>query len=150
MAAASSPRKRRRYALLRLRRAESEAEPVSEINIIPVIDISLVLLVILFVTAPLLCVPNIPVDLPQAPEPESAEPAIALTLARDGALSLRSAAVPWEDLEAALSREIVRFPQSPVVLRVDQAVAYRHVARLLAAAKKAGAKNIAFGTKPPP
>ena len=43
-----------KFALLRLRRSQTEAEPVTEVNIIPVIDISLVLLVILFVTAPLL------------------------------------------------------------------------------------------------
>ena len=143
------PRKRRRYALSALRKDVPEARPVTEINIIPVIDISLVLLVILFVTAPLMSVPNIPVELPRAAQPKSTEPTIAVTLARGGELSLRSAAVRWEDLEAGLARELGRFPGSPVVLRVDQAAPYRQVARLLESAKKAGAKSIAFGTEPP-
>ena len=51
-----------RYSLLRLRHNQTEAEPVTEVNIIPVIDISLVLLVILFVTAPMLSYPNLPVN----------------------------------------------------------------------------------------
>ncbi|HAM34464.1 MAG TPA: biopolymer transporter ExbD [Elusimicrobia bacterium] len=141
-------RKRPSYALLRLRSLQSEAEPVTEVNIIPVIDISLVLLVILFVTAPILSVPNIPVDLPKAAVPESSDPTVAVTLLRDGTLSVRSAVVSWEGFEAALAREVKRFPGSAVVLRVDQAVPYRFVARLLSLSKKAGASRIAFGTAP--
>jgi biopolymer transport protein ExbD len=145
----AAARRRKRYALSRLGAGAPQAQPVTEINIIPVIDISLVLLVILFVTAPLMSVPNIPVELPRAAMPRSSEPSIFVTLARDGELSLRSAAVHWEDLEGGISRELRRFPGSPVVLRVDRAVPYRQVARLLGAAKKAGAQAIAFGTEPP-
>ena len=146
---APSARRRRRYGLLRLRSSETEAEPVSGINIIPVIDISLVLLVILFVTAPLLSVPNIPVVLPRSSQPQSAQATIPVTLTRDGELSLRAQPLAWGELDAALASEVGRRPSTPVVLRVDQAVPYRLVARLLAAAKKAGAREIAFGTTPP-
>ena len=70
-----------KYALLRMRANSPEPEPVTEVNIIPVIDISLVLLVILFVTAPLLAYPTLPVELP----PASALPRTAATLANPDA-----------------------------------------------------------------
>lgn len=137
-----------KYCLLKLRHNESEAEPVTEVNIIPVIDISLVLLVILFVTAPLLSYPNLPVDLPKAGAPESQEPAVTLTCTKEGRLSVRSADTKWEELEAALRRELGRSPGSAVVLRVDKTVPYRVVARLLTAAKAAGAGPISLATQP--
>lgn len=136
------------YALLRLRHRQEQAEPVTEVNIIPVIDISLVLLVILFVTAPLLSVPNVAVELPRASAPEDSAPTVAVTLTRDGALSVRAAEVAWADLGAALAGELKRSPDSGVVLRVDKTVQYRHVQRLMEAAQKAGAKKVSFGTEP--
>ena len=118
-------------------------------NIIPVIDISLVLLVILFVTAPLLSYPNLPVELPKASQPRSPEDSIAVTCARDGTLSVRSAPADWFSLEPALRTELSKTPEAAVLLRVDKSVPYRTVARIMAAAKGAGAKSIAVATEPP-
>lgn len=136
------------YALLRLRRSQKEAEPVTEVNIIPVIDISLVLLVILFVTAPLLSTPSMPVDLPSAAAPESSETTVAVTLTRDGRLAVRSSETSWAGLAAAVRSELSRSPDATVLLRVDKAARYREAQRLLAAAKEAGAGKIALGTAP--
>ena len=138
---------RRSYALLRLRRGESQAEPVTEVNIIPVIDISLVLLVILFVTAPLLSYPNHAVQLPRASSPESNERTLAVTYTQDGRLAVRALDVDWAGLEAALSNELKRQPEALVLLRVDKAVPYQVVNRLLVAAKKAGARQVALATE---
>ncbi len=80
-----------KYALMRMRANSPEPEPVTEVNIIPVIDISLVLLVILFVTAPLLAYPTLPVALPPASALPKQELTIALTCALDGSLSVRAA-----------------------------------------------------------
>jgi biopolymer transport protein ExbD len=136
------------YALLKLRHNESELEPVTEVNVIPIIDISLVLLVILFVTAPLLSYPNLPVKLPKAQATESSDQTIAITYTNDGRLSLRSAETPWMTLEEGLKAELQKRPNLIVLLRVDKTVPYRIVARLIAAAKAAGAKQIALGTEP--
>jgi len=135
-----------KYAALRLRAQTPEAEPVTEVNIIPVIDISLVLLVILFVTAPLLSYPTLPVDLPPAHQKPNQDLTIAVTFAKDGALSVRAAASSWDRLVPDLSAEVRKRPESVILLRVDQAVPYRTVQRLIAAAKSTGAKNIALAT----
>ncbi|MDE2490437.1 MAG: biopolymer transporter ExbD, partial [Elusimicrobia bacterium] len=126
-----------------------EPEPAVEVNIIPVIDISLVLLVILFVTAPLLSYPALPVDLPKASEPPNQDLTIAVTFARDGSLSVRAAPSSWATLESDLAREVRRRPGEIVLLRVDAAAPYRVVQRLIAAAKAAGARSIALATEPP-
>lgn len=136
-----------RYALLRLSRRTVEAEPVTEVNIIPVIDISLVLLVILFVTAPLLSYPSVPVSLPKADAKESVEGSLAVTLTKDGRLAVRAQETDWANLAAALSRELKRQPDAVVMLRADKAVPYREVQRLLSAAKAAGARQMAIATE---
>lgn len=138
-----------RYAMLRLRAQTPEAQPVTEVNIIPVIDISLVLLVILFVTAPLLSYPSLPVELPPARQPANQDLTIAVTYAGDGTLSVRAAVSSWGALASDLQREIRKRPASIVLLRVEKTVPYRTVQRLIAAAKAAGAPSIALATEPP-
>ena len=135
-----------KYALLRLRAQTPEAEPVTEVNIIPVIDISLVLLVILFVTAPLLSYPTLPVELPPAHQPLNQDLTIAVTYAKDGTLSVRASPSSWERLVPDLKGEVEKRQDSVVLLRVDQSVPYRTVQRLIAAAKSTGAKSIALAT----
>ena len=137
-----------KYALLKLRNRQEEAQPVTEVNIIPVIDISLVLLVILFVTAPMLSVPNMPVEMPHSSAPESHDPTIAVTYAKDGQMSVVSAPVDWESLLSTLRAEVRKRPEASVILRVDKSVPYRQVQKLIAAAKAAGALRIALGTEP--
>lgn len=133
-----------RYALLRLRRGESQAEPVTEVNIIPVIDISLVLLVILFVTAPMLSYPGSPIELPRASAPESAGPTVTVTCTKDLEVSVAASRTEWAAVEDELKARLEREPEAGVVLRVDRAVPYRSVQRLILAAKKAGAKAISL------
>lgn len=138
-----------KYAALRMRAATPEPEPVTEVNIIPVIDISLVLLVILFVTAPLLAYPTLPVDLPAASAPPNQELTIAITYARDGTLAVRAAPSSWASLTADLKAELGRRRGSIVLVRADAATPYRAIQRLIAAAKAAGATQIALATEPP-
>ena len=138
-----------KYALLRLRSQTPEPEPITEVNIIPVIDISLVLLVILFVTAPLLSYPTLPVTLPAAHQKPNQDLTIAVTLARDGSLSVRAANSSWKKLGQDLQAEIAKRRGALVLLRIDASVPYRTVQRLIAAVKAAGAGSIALATEPP-
>ena len=137
-----------RPGLRRLLRREPPGEPVTEVNIIPVIDISLVLLVILFVTAPLLSYPNLAVELPRASTPASREDELSVTYTKDGRLAVRAVEVGWEGLEPALKEALAKDPARAVLLRVDKAVPYRVVARLMASAKRAGAKGLGLATDP--
>ncbi len=138
-----------KYALLRLRSQTPEPEPITEVNIIPVIDISLVLLVILFVTAPLLSYPSLPVALPAAHQKPNQDLTIAVTLARDGGLSVRAASSSWQNLALDLRTEISQRRHAIVLLRVDRTIPYRTVQRLISAVKSAGAESIALATEPP-
>ncbi|MEK7388416.1 MAG: biopolymer transporter ExbD [Elusimicrobiota bacterium] len=136
------------YSLLRMRSSSPEPEPVTEVNIIPVIDISLVLLVILFVTAPLLAYPTLPVELPAAGTPPNQELTIAVTYLKNGSLSVRASPSSWEDLTSDLRREIDRKRGGIVLLRADAATPYRIIQRLILSAKSAGAPQIALATEP--
>lgn len=138
-----------KYAALRMRALTPEPEPVTEVNIIPVIDISLVLLVILFVTAPLLSYPTLPVELPAATIPPNQDVTIAVTLFADGRLAVRAADSRWETLVEDLRREVGRRQGSIVLIRADKAVPYREIQKLIAAAKTAGAAQVALATEPP-
>jgi biopolymer transport protein ExbD len=137
-----------KYALLRMRANTPEPEPVTEVNIIPVIDISLVLLVILFVTAPLLAYPTLPVSLPPASALPNQELTIALTCALDGTLSVRAAATTWDAVVSDLRREVEKKKGAIVLIRADKAVPYKTIQRLIAAAKGSGAAQIALATEP--
>lgn len=125
--------------------------PLAEINMVPLIDVMLVLLVIFIVTAPLLS-HSIKLDLPKA----SAEVISAKSEKID--LSIDADGVRYWNTEA-LSREEVaarfmaqgKLPQQPEIhLRADQATAYKAVAETLADASKAGLSKIGFVTDPEP
>ena len=137
-----------KYALMRMRANSPEPEPVTEVNIIPVIDISLVLLVILFVTAPLLAYPTLPVELPPASALPNQELTIALTCALDGTLSVRAAATTWDAVVSDLRREVDKKKGAIVLIRADKSVPYKMIQRLIAAAKASGASQIALATEP--
>ena len=137
-----------KYALMRMRANSPEPEPVTEVNIIPVIDISLVLLVILFVTAPLLAYPTLPVELPPASALPNQELTIALTCALDGTLSVRAAATTWDAVVSDLRREVDKKKGAIVLIRADKSVPYKTIQRLIAAAKASGAAQIALATEP--
>lgn len=138
-----------KYAFTRLKAAEPELEPVTEVNIIPVIDISLVLLVILFVTAPLLSYPNLPIELPKAKGEEDAGKAVHVTCTAEGRLAVGSRDADWSTLGGMIRSELAGSPAAPVVLRVDKTVPYGTVQRLIAEAKTSGAASVALGTEPP-
>lgn len=128
---------------------KSSSQPMAEINMVPLIDVVLVLLVIFIVTAPLLT-NAVKLDLPKATsnpdiqKPEKVEFAIDASggLFWNGERISREAAVE-KFAEAGRKR-----PQPEVYLRADQTVAYRYVAEALADASKAGLSKVAFVSEP--
>lgn len=138
-----------KYSLLRLRASNSEAQPVTEVNIIPVIDVSLVLLVILFVSAPLLSYPNLPVELPRAVIPGSQEKTVTITYTKRDELAVGSRMTDWDALPAAIQEAVQSSQDVVVVFRVDKTVPYRIVERLISTAQQAGVKKTALAIEPP-
>ena len=123
--------------------------PVAEINMVPLIDVMLVLLVIFIVTAPLLS-HSVKLELPKA----SSEPVVAkadkvdFSIDADGVRHWNGQALSREDAMARLSIEGAKPVPPEVHLRVDQAVPYRVVAETLADASRAGVHKIGFVTDP--
>jgi len=118
------------------------------VNIIPVIDVSLVLLVILFVSSPFLSFPSLSVNLPQAYTAEVKEKSLLITYTANMELALGSQKMAnWAEFKTQLESVLKQMGDVLVILRVDQKVPYAVVERLIELTRAAGAKRIAIGTE---
>ncbi|MDE2152541.1 MAG: biopolymer transporter ExbD [Betaproteobacteria bacterium] len=133
----------------RFERTQGEA-PLSDINMTPLIDVMLVLLVILLLTAPLLD-GRIALDLPRvAASPAPAAPgALLLELQRDGRMVLDGRPVSAAALPALLHARAAADARAELRIRADSAVPYGDVARVMAAAQAAGLSRVGLLTQPP-
>lgn len=131
-------------------------KPMAEINVVPYIDVMLVLLVVFMVTAPLL-MQGVRVDLPQAPsspmENDDDEPLI-VSVKADGSLYLnlggdQQQPKPLQDITSNVSKILRQKPQTPVLVWGDQAVPYGQVVALMTELQKAGAESVGLVTDPP-
>jgi biopolymer transport protein ExbD len=128
---------------------KSGNQPMAEINMVPLIDVALVLLVIFIVTAPLLT-HAVKLDLPKATsnadiqKPEKVEFAIDAA----GALFWNGERLSREDAQTRFAEAGQKRPQPEVYLRADQNVPYRYVAEMLADASRAGLSKVAFVSEP--
>ncbi len=123
------------------------SEPISEINITPLVDVMLVLLVIFILTAPLLA-QAIKVNLPQTIATSTAKPAATyLTLFSDGHYELDQITIDADRLAALLSEKLTTEPELVLRLESDASVPYEQVAQLLAIAKQAGVKRLSMATE---
>jgi biopolymer transport protein ExbD len=124
-------------------------QPTAEINMIPLIDVMLVLLVIFIVTAPLLT-HAVKVDLPVASgQPNQVEPeAIQLSIKADGSVFWNAKPLDQAAWRAQMALAAAQTPQPEIQLRADGDLAYRHVARIMTDAATAGLTRIGFVTVP--
>ncbi len=123
--------------------------PVAEINMVPLIDVMLVLLVIFIVAAPLLT-QSVKLDLPKASaQPTQQQPdAIQLSLNAEGILYWNGEALSREDAAARFAVEGAK-PNPPMVrFSVDQTIPYGRVAEILADASRLGVSKIGLVTQP--
>lgn len=121
----------------------------AEINMIPLIDVMLVLLVIFIITAPLMT-HAVKVDLPQAssqPNPVKPE-TITLSIRSDGTVYWNADPVDAAAWQARMADAAQRAPQPEVHLRADGELAYKHVAQIMADAARAGLSKLGFVTDP--
>lgn len=125
------------------------AQPNAEINMIPLIDVMLVLLIIFMVTAPLMT-HAVKVDLPKASSQKNETPpeTIQLSVKADGSLFWGKEQQAWEGLEARMLESAKLDPQPEIHLRADGEVAYKRVAELLATSARAGLTKVGFVTDP--
>ena len=133
---------------------------MGEINVVPYIDVMLVLLIIFMITAPLLA-QGIKVDLPKAPaEPLSVEKMrnsepLILTISRTGELFLNigddeDRPIDEPTLVARATAVLRRQPETAGLVRADEAVPYGRVVTGMVLLQQAGAQRVGFVTEPPP
>jgi len=123
---------------------------ITKVNVTPIIDVALVLVIILLVTAPMLAVSDLPVNLPQAQTRESEdERNVSVTLSSSGELAVDETRVTREVLTETLKQKLAQKGNENVlvVVRADSDAPYGVVKELLDDARAAGAARVAIATQ---
>ena len=122
---------------------------MSDINMTPLIDVMLVLVVIFILTAPLLT-SSLRLDLPRtdAAKPQGAVGSVLVALDKAGQLYLNDQPTTLQDMRRSLSEMAAKNPQAEVQLRADAAVPYGRVVEVMGAVQNAGLNRIGFVAKP--
>ncbi|MDP1648908.1 MAG: biopolymer transporter ExbD [Rubrivivax sp.] len=127
------------------------SQPMSDINMTPLIDVMLVLLVIFIITAPLMT-SSLKLDLPPAEgaAPSDAPAFLALAIDSQGGLFLGEQPAGREQIVERVRAAARRDPATEVQLRADRSVPYGRVAEVLGWVQEAGLTRIGFITEAPP
>jgi biopolymer transport protein TolR len=123
--------------------------PLSEINVTPLVDVMLVLLIIFMVSAPMLTT-GVDVDLPsaRAPAMEMDQEKLLLTVTADEKVYLGQDEVPYDRLETALSNNARLRADKEIYVQADEGVRYGFVVKVLAIVRRAGIEKLGLVTDP--
>ena len=117
----------------------------SEINVVPLVDIILVVLIIFMVTAPMIMKPSINVNLPKAASGEATVPSkLNITISPDGKLNLDGKAVEDSEVQAKAIEEFKKNPEVQAIISADKDVPHGRVVSVLDIVKGAGVKKFAI------
>ncbi|MFL5265595.1 MAG: ExbD/TolR family protein [Stellaceae bacterium] len=124
---------------------EDRYAPLAEINVTPMVDVMLVLLVIFMVTAPLLTV-GVPIDLPKTSAATLAEPKkpVVISLDRDGGIFIGDDKISSDEFEARLGALAAEDPSRVVYVRGDRANTYAQVMDALGVVNRAGFAKVSL------
>jgi biopolymer transport protein ExbD len=127
----------------------ADSAPMAEINMVPLIDVMLVLLVIFIITAPLLT-HAVKVELPRASSnPNVTQPQnIQLAIKANGEVYWNGHPVDKAEIDSRMAASARLDPQPEMHLRADRTTPYENVAQIMSAAAKAGLVKIGFVTEP--
>ena len=122
---------------------------IAGINVTPLVDITLVLLIIFIVTAKIIVTPAVPLDLPQATKTEEVQVIFSVILPERGPVLVNGEAIPDDTSLASRARTAVgRDADLRAVIHADGAVPHRRVVAILDQLRNAGVAHIAFGAQP--
>ncbi|MGD8859427.1 MAG: protein TolR [Myxococcales bacterium] len=123
--------------------------PLSEINVTPLVDVMLVLLIIFMVSAPMMTT-GVDVDLPstRAPRMEMDEEKLLLTITKEQKVFLGEAEVPYDKLEAALTTNERLQTERELYIQADENVPYGFVAKVMALIRRGGIEKVGLVTDP--
>jgi biopolymer transport protein TolR len=132
------------------RRSSRGRRAMSEINVTPMVDVMLVLLIIFMVAAPLLTV-GVPLELPEtdaSPLPQPDEEPLTVQMAADGRIFVQNTEVPPETLIATLRALAQERRDDRIFLRADQGIEYGRVMEVMGALNGGGFRSIGLVTDP--
>ena len=128
----------------------SRYRPMADINVTPLVDVMLVLLVVFMVTAPLLTV-GVPVDLPQTAAPpinEPKEPTV-ITVNKEGEIFIQDTSIPMDDLVAKLQAVTNSNPDAVLYVRGDKDINYGKVLEIMSLISNAGFHKVSLVAEAP-
>ncbi|GBD27437.1 hypothetical protein HRbin30_02784 [bacterium HR30] len=126
----------------------SSDDIVAEINVTPLTDLFLVLLIIFMVTSTALVQQGTSVQLPRASSGQTASSGVVVTATADGRLEVDGKAVLWAELPQALRQELELAGQPAVVLQGDRNIVLERAVQILTIAREAGAQRVSIATVP--
>ena len=126
---------------------------VAEINITPLTDIFLVLLIIFMISSSAMIEGGLQVKLPTAKssgvnKPQTGKP-IYVTISKDGKIQVNDQTAPEESLTAVIKQQLEKTTEKTVVIRGDETIFLGKAVKIMDAARGAGADKIAIATQPP-
>ncbi len=129
---------------------EQNNEPLSEINMIPMIDVMLVLLILFIITAPLFTPHATTIDIPQASSQESPDKPnnIALAIDDKGTLFWNDERINDKELLIRLKKAAQKKPQPELHIRADKNTLYQRLAEIMSSAQNAGITRLGFVSQP--
>ena len=132
-----------------MRPSSFESIPMmTRVNVTPIIDVALVLVIILLITAPILSVADLDVSVPEAHTRETEdETRVLITLGKTGEVALDEEILSIAGLRRELTRRVQDDPKMLVVVRADQNMPYERVAELLQMSRDVGATRIAVASR---
>ncbi len=132
------------------RRLVGRYRPMSEINVTPLVDVMLVLLVVFMVAAPLLTV-GVPVDLPQTQAPPITEPKepVVITINGEGRIFIQETEVPIDALLPRLQAITGSNSDAPLYVRGDRAINYGRVVEVMSLISSAGFHKVSLIAESP-
>ena len=126
-------------------RSGGQEEDISEINVVPLVDIVLVVLIIFMVTAPMIMKPSINVNLPSAATGEQTNPSkLSFSIAADGKISLNGEIVDEERLKQIAVEEVQKNADVQAIIAADRDVPHGKVVGILDLIKSVGVKKFAI------
>src|SRR5258707_5538019 len=132
------------------RSARGRYRPMSEINVTPLVDVMLVLLVVFMITAPLLTV-GVPVDLPQTQAPpinEPKEPTV-ITVNKDGQIFIQETSIAMDNLVPRLQAITGSNPDAVLYVRGDKEINYGKVLEVMSLVSSAGFRKVSLVAEAP-
>jgi biopolymer transport protein ExbD len=128
---------------------EDDSDAMSDINMTPLVDVMLVLLIIFIIAVPVIT-HSVKVDLPRADNTlnEIKPETVNLSISADGKIHWNESDISHEELEQRLALEASKQPQPEIHIRGDRKVEYEQVMKVMASVKRAGILTLGFVSEP--